>query len=256
VRVIGVLDLRGGAAVRAYAGQRDRYQPIGDAVQIARRYVEEYRLTELYVADLDAIENRGGPERAALQIAHVARPFQGREAGQGRDVIRRIADLGVPLWLDAGVSSVDLARLALDLGAAHVVVGLETLPTFDVLEAICAAIGGARVAFSLDLRNGEPVAGAGIPREAPEQLAARAAEAGAGSVVVIDLARVGTRTGLDVELLARVRKAVPRLGLIAGGGVRSAQDLEKLAGAGCDGALVATALDALFPASRARHLPL
>jgi phosphoribosylformimino-5-aminoimidazole carboxamide ribotide isomerase len=229
VRVIGVVDLRGGSAVRAYAGQRDRYQPIGDAVQLARRYVDEYRLTELYVADLDAIE----------RAIYVARPFQ------GRDVIRRIADLGVPLWLDAGVSSVDSAGLALDLGAAHVVVGLETLPTFDALEAICAAIGGERVAFSLDLRNGEPIAGAGIPQETPEQLAARAADAGAGTVVVIDLARVGTRAGLDVELLARVRKAVPGLGLLAGGGVRGAEDLEKLAGAGCDGALVATALDAL-----------
>jgi phosphoribosylformimino-5-aminoimidazole carboxamide ribotide isomerase len=64
---------------------------------------------------------------------------------------------------------------------------------------------------------------------------------------VIDLARVGTRIGLDVELLARVREAAPGLTLLAGGGVRGAEDLEKLAGAGCDGALVATALDQLYP---------
>jgi phosphoribosylformimino-5-aminoimidazole carboxamide ribotide isomerase len=225
MRVVGVLDIRGSLAVRAYAGQRDRYQPIADAVDLARLYIDRYKLTELYVADLDAI---GGFRMPA------------------RRLIRQIADLGVPLWLDAGVSSVDGARQVLSLGVTYIVVGLETLPSFEALHAICGAIGGERVAFSLDLRNGEPVAGAGIPRETPEQLAARAADAGAASVIVIDLARVGTREGLDFELLARVRQATPRLTLLAGGGVRGAEDLERLAGTGCDGALVATALDALY----------
>ena len=128
----------------------------------------------------------------------------------------------MPLWLDAGVSSLDRARHALDLGAAHVVVGLETLQSFDALQTICAGIGGDRVAFSLDLRGGEPIAGHDIPRETPERLAARAADAGAGSVIVIDLARVGTRVGLDFELIARVREAAPGLTLLAGGGVRGA----------------------------------
>ena len=240
MRVIGVIDLRDGRAVRAYAGRRDRYQPIGDAVELARRYVEHYRLTELYVADLDAIEDRGGPEGPALQVA---RPFQGR----GQDAtIRRIADLSVPLWLDAGISSVERARQAIDLGATHVVVGLETLLSFDALRSICAAVGRERTAFSLDLRAGIPIAGRDIPDEAPPQLAARAAEAGVGTIIVIDLARVGTAAGVDLELLAGVRQAIPGVALFAGGGVRGVEDLERLAGAGCDGALVATALDALY----------
>jgi phosphoribosylformimino-5-aminoimidazole carboxamide ribotide isomerase len=225
VRVIGVIDLRDGRAVRARAGQRDRYQLIGDAVDLARLYVDRHELKELYVAELDAIE-RGRP---------------------AVNTLRQIADLGVPLWLDTGVSSLDHARHALDLGAAHVVVGLETLPSFDVLQAICDGIGGERVAFSLDLRGGEPMAGHDIPRETPEQLAARAANAGAGSVIVIDLARVGTRVGLDFELLVRVREAAPGLTLLAGGGVRGTEDLEQLSAAGYDGALVATALEALYP---------
>jgi uncharacterized protein related to proFAR isomerase len=246
VRVIGVIDLIGGRAVRAYAGRRDQYQPIGDAVDLARRYVDHHAIRELYLADLDAIE----------AASDVARPFQGgdqhRDGGPERTalrLIRQIAAIGVPLWLDAGVSSLDRARHALDLGATHVVVGLETLQSFEALRAICAGIGGDRVAFSLDLRGGEPVAGRDVPRETPERLAARAAHAGAGSVIVIDLARVGTRLGLDVELLARVREATPGVTLLAGGGVRGAEDLETLAGAGCDGVLVATSLDALYPSA-------
>lgn len=227
MRVIGVIDLRDGRAVRAFAGQRDRYQPIGDAVDLARRYVDHYKLTELYVADLDAIE-------------------QSRPASH---TVRRLADLGVPIWLDAGVSSVDRARHVLDMGATHLVVGLETLPSFEALGELCTTIGGEHVAFSLDLRNGRPIAGEGIPRETPEELGSRAAGAGAGTVIVIDLARVGTQSGIDFDLLRRVRTAAPGLTLLAGGGVGGPQDLERLADVGCDGALVATALDALYPST-------
>jgi phosphoribosylformimino-5-aminoimidazole carboxamide ribotide isomerase len=73
-------------------------------------------------------------------------------------------------------------------------------------------------------------------------MASRAAVAGAGAVIVLDLARVGTGSGLDLALLTRVREAAPGVTLLAGGGVRGSEDLVRLAAAGCDGALVATAL--------------
>jgi len=240
VRVIGVVDLRDGRAVRAYAGRREEYQPIGDAVELARSYVDRYGLKEVYVADLDAIE-RGGPERPA---GHRARPVQCRDSAL---VSRRIAALGAPVFLDAGISTVDQALEALALGAAHAVVGLETLPSFDVLRAICDAAGRERVTFSLDLRSGEPVVANDAMRDTPERMAARAVDAGAGSLVVIDLARVGTRRGLDLQLIERIRRSTAGATLLAGGGVRGAADLDRLAAAGCDGALVATAIDTLYP---------
>lgn len=239
MRVIGVVDLAAGRAVHARAGMRERYAPVravagspielGDALALARAYVDRLGLTELYAADLDAIK--------AIDIIQ----------GTSQDaLVAAIAALGAPLWLDAGVSSADRARRALGLGAARVVAGLETLPSFEALKTICAAVGGERVAFSLDLRNGEPVVSpraAQTDREMPAHLAAaRAADAGVGSVIVIDLARVGTGTGLDLALVARVREAVPGLTLVAGGGVRGLEDVARLADAGCDGALVASAL--------------
>jgi phosphoribosylformimino-5-aminoimidazole carboxamide ribotide isomerase len=235
MRVIGVVDLLAGRAVHARAGRRQCYAPVsaiagcpiepGDARALARAYVEQFGLTELYAADLDAI--LGGTPQDAL-IAAVAR-------------------VNAPLWLDAGVSSAGGAQDALRLGAARVVVGLETLPSYDALGRICATIGGNRVVFSLDLRDGEPIVAKGErggipPGEPASVVAARAAAAGAGGVIVLDLARVGTSRGLDLDLIARVREAVPGLTLVAGGGVRGAGDLACLADAGCDGALVASAL--------------
>ena len=233
MRIIGVIDLKGARAVHARGGRRETYQPVqrvagatindGDAVAVGRAYVDRLGLDEIYAADLDALGGR------APQDALVA----------------AVAGIGVPLLLDAGVTSVDRARHALALGAARVVVALETLESFETLRRICDEAGGERVAFSLDLRNGQPIVAAsgGIsPDEAPYALAARAQGAGAGAVIVIDLARVGTGSGLDLDLLARVRGAAPELTLLAGGGVRNVEDLVQLADAGCDGALVATAL--------------
>jgi HisA/HisF family protein len=226
------LDLAAGRAVHARGGRREHYAPVrevaglpidpGDALALAHGYTERLGLTELYAADLDSI----------------------RGAAPQDTVIAGLAALGAPLWLDAGVSTVDRARHALDLGAAGVVVGLETLAAFDALTSICAAIGGDRVAFSLDVRDGEPVvaAAASLRHEPVDLLAARAAGSGVGSVIVIDLARVGGGQGLDMALIARVRDAVPSLTLLAGGGVRGPDDVRRLAAAGCDGVLVATAL--------------
>jgi phosphoribosylformimino-5-aminoimidazole carboxamide ribotide isomerase len=62
------------------------------------------------------------------------------------------------------------------------------------------------------------------------------------AVIVLDLARVGEATGPDVAMVTRVRASAPGTTLIAGGGIRDLADLVRLAEAGCDGALVATAL--------------
>jgi len=235
MRIIGVLDLLRGRAVHARAGRREHYEPVravhgltlqpGDAHALARWYVEQLHLEEIYVADLDALMG-GSPQDS--QIA-------------------ALATIGAPLVVDAGVTSVDRAHRVLAAGADRVIVALETLERYEALAAVCAAVGGERVAFSLDLRNGEPIRApgadaAGICAGPPDRIAARACDAGAGSVIVIDVARVGTDRGLDLELLARVREATPGLTLLAGGGVRDAGDLVQLAGVGCEGALVASAL--------------
>jgi phosphoribosylformimino-5-aminoimidazole carboxamide ribotide isomerase len=150
----------------------------------------------------------------------------------------------VPVWVDAGVTPVAAAEAALGAGAARVIVGLETLRSFTDLAAIGAAVGGNRVAFSLDLRNGRPLLapGASLDAEQVVDLASHAVAAGAEMVIVLDVARVGMGVGLDLDLRRAVRHAAPGVTLVAGGGVRDDADLRALDGAGCDAALVGTAL--------------
>jgi phosphoribosylformimino-5-aminoimidazole carboxamide ribotide isomerase len=232
VQIIGVIDVIGGRAVHARAGARERYAPVqnaagwpidpGNAQTLAEVYTDVLGISEIYAADLDAILNQ--------------RPQD--------DVTRGLASLKASLWLDAGVRSVDDARRAIALGASRVIVGLETLPSFDLLSDICAAVGHDRVAFSLDLLNGQPLVtnGAVDGAESPEEIANLATLSGVSTLIVIDLARVGTGRGIDVELVSRIHSATPATILIAGGGIRGWEDLVKVAKAGCKSALVATAL--------------
>ncbi len=230
MHVIPVLDIRGGRAVHARGGMRERYEPVvsalaphaipGDAVAIAGAYRDVLGAREVYVADLDAIAGGEVQREVLARVARVARE-----------------------WVDAGVATGQEARALMGDGVARVVVGLETLGDFDGLAAVVTAIGAERVAFSLDLRGGVPLAASEAFRRLPPRvLARRAREAGARTVIVLDLARVGAGLGPDVQLVRTVREELPDVMLVAGGGVRGPADLDAVGAAGADAALVATAL--------------
>jgi len=235
--VIPVLDLKAGRAVLARRGLRDAYAPapsvlvpgwqVGDALALARAFHERLGCFEWYVADLDAITG-GRPQRALVRALAALGGCGGR---------------GGRLLVDAGVAGAERARETVSDGAARVVVGLETLPSFDALHDIARAIGHERVVFSLDLRAGRPLLRQGAPFHGTAlELAGVAVAAGAAGVLVLDLARIGTGCGVDLALLGELRRAHPDVELLAGGGVGSARDLERLADARCDAVLVATAL--------------
>jgi phosphoribosylformimino-5-aminoimidazole carboxamide ribotide isomerase len=227
MRVIPVIDLKGAAAVHAVRGERERYRPLrseivagSDPVQMTRAVRDTLGLDELYVADLDAIAGRSVDRET---IAALAREAQ--------------------VMVDAGVMEVAEVGRLLDLGAARVVIGTETLADEQALERLRAALPDAPLVVSLDLRAGRVLSpqpelrGLGAP-----QALARLGRSGVREAIVLDLARVGSGAGPDVALVRELSARFPELQLLAGGGVRDVADLRALAEAGAAGALVATAL--------------
>jgi phosphoribosylformimino-5-aminoimidazole carboxamide ribotide isomerase len=223
MRVIPVIDLKGGVAVHAVRGERESYRPLtsriadgSDPVVVSRAVRERLGLDELYVADLDAIGGeRGHPETLAA-LAREAR-----------------------VMVDAGAATPDAVSRLRELGAARVVIGTETLPNVDAL----ARLPDGPLVVSLDLRAGRVISpDPALTRLDPAEALSRLADAGAREAIVLDLARVGSGEGPDVALLAELHACLPELELLAGGGVRDAGDLRALADAGAAGALVGTAL--------------
>lgn len=250
MRIIGVIDLKSGRAVHARGGRRERYAPVarsaamavdGDPLTLARLYVDHFGLRDVYLADLDTIE-KGRPTKgrpAACAEAPAAR--EGRPLPEMQDQTLRDIGTLAALWVDAGVSDVADARRVLDAGTQTLVVGLETLASFEALAGICAQ-SGRSVAFSLDLRDGVPLSDGAASARTPEEIAQQAIDAGVQSIIVLDVARVGGRAGPDLEMFQRIRRVAGDVPVLAGGGVRDADDLKTLAQAGCAGALVATAI--------------
>jgi phosphoribosylformimino-5-aminoimidazole carboxamide ribotide isomerase len=227
MRVIPVIDLKGGAAVHAVRGERERYRPLrseivagSDPVRVTRAVREALGLDELYVADLDAIAGGPAQREVLAALGHEAR-----------------------VMVDAGVSEIAAVRSLLELGAARVVIGTETLADLAALERLRAELRDAPLALSLDLRAGRVLSPDGeLARLGAGEALARLSHSGVREVIVLDFARVGSGAGPDVALVRELRARFPELELLAGGGVRDLADLRALTEAGASGALVATAL--------------
>ena len=102
MRIIPVIDLRAGEAVHGAGGNRARYEPVksaltsslGDALALAQAYVTVLGTSELYVADLDAIEGRAAQYGMHHRLSRIARS-----------------------WIDAGLRSERDACAVIDAGA-------------------------------------------------------------------------------------------------------------------------------------------
>jgi phosphoribosylformimino-5-aminoimidazole carboxamide ribotide isomerase len=237
LELIPVLDLMRGVAVHARGGARHSYRPVqskllagsaGYPVALARVYRAKLGATSCYVADLDAIEGR--PPQNDL-VRALASPVVG---------------FGPGLMVDAAVTDPATALGLVAEGATHVIVGLETLGGLADLRKIVKAVGGERVIFSLDLRDGKPIH-RGLERIANRdnvglELGARAAEAGCAGVLVLDIASVGSNSGpRNLDLIGAFKRLLG-VRVYSGGGVRSEDDLGVLETAGCDAVLLGTAL--------------
>jgi phosphoribosylformimino-5-aminoimidazole carboxamide ribotide isomerase len=229
MRVLPVLDLKGDVVVRGIAGRRDEYRPVvsrltasAQPLDVARVFRAHFGLTELYLADLDAIAG-AAPSLALYTRLH--------------------AD-GFRLWVDAGIHDNEDAGTIEAGGVERLVAGLETLAGPEALRRLCEEFGGERVVFSLDLKGGRPLSGSpDWGTDDPWSLARRAVDCGVRRLIVLDLTRVGVSAGTGTEeLCGRLTTAYPQVEVVAGGGVRGPGDLLRLRQCGVRGVLIASAL--------------
>ena len=228
MKVLPVLDVKNGLVVHGVAGRRDLYRPIvskltssSDPVEVANAIRNAFGLDQLYLADLDGILQ----QKPNYELYH-----------------RLIAD-GFQLFVDAGVRQPSEAlRVQSDRGI-HVVAGLETCRTPDDLARIVACT--SNLTFSLDLLCNIPRFSndaSGWSHELDE-IIRQVVQANVMSIIVLDLSDVGMWTGGSTDSICQfIRQQFPNVQLIAGGGVRSRDDLSRLSNLGVDAVLVASAL--------------
>jgi len=226
VRVIPCLDVDAGRVVKGvnFLGLRDA----GDPVELAAAY------------DAD-----GADELVFLDITASS---QGRETMY--DLLARTADqVFIPLTVGGGVRSADDVDRLLRAGADKVAVNTAAIERPALLAELSGRFGSQCVVVSVDARRAPGTDGAGYEVTThggrrgtgldAVAWAARAAELGAGEILLNSMDADGTKAGFDLPMISAVRAAVG-VPVVASGGAGQAADFAPAVAAGADAVLAAS----------------
>jgi cyclase len=222
VRVIPCLDVDAGRVVKGV--QFTSLRDAGDPVELAAAY------------------DRAGADE--LTFLDITASSQGR--GTMYDVVRRTAEqVFIPLTVGGGVrSAADVDRL-LRAGADKVALNTAAVARPELLRETAHRFGAQCVVLSVDARRSESGfevtthggrRGTGIDAVS---WAGRAAELGAGEILLNSVDADGTKRGFDLDLIAAVRRAVP-VPVIASGGAGTLAHFGQAIDAGADAVLAAS----------------
>lgn len=225
-----MLDLLNGQVVHAVKGVREKYQPVksmlcdsSEPIHVARAFREQLGADELYVADLDAIQT-------GEQASH-------------RELIETLLRERFKILLDAGVADKEMAYRWLKSGIEKVIIGSETLSNWETLQELPTHIPAQHLIFSLDMRGGRILSRCSkLARMDQFSILEQLLASGWHEIILLDLERVGSEAGIDLEMVGRVRNQFPELSLVLGGGITGMEELLALKQLGVAGALMATML--------------
>jgi len=229
IRVIPCLDVDAGRVVKGV--NFENLRDAGDPVELARSYGEQ-GADELTFLDVTASSG----DRATTY-----------------DVVRRTAEqVFIPLTVGGGVRTVDDVDRLLRSGADKVGVNTAAIARPELIAETAARFGSQVLVLSADVRRRRADDGSvtddvevtthggrtGTGLDAIEWCV-RAAELGAGEILLNSMDADGTRAGFDLDLIARVRREVS-IPVIASGGAGAVEHFAPAVRAGADAVLAAS----------------
>lgn len=229
IRVIPCLDVDAGRVVKGV--NFENLRDAGDPVELARSYGEQ-GADELTFLDVTASSG----DRATTY-----------------DVVRRTAEqVFIPLTVGGGVRTVDDVDRLLRSGADKVGVNTAAIARPELIAETADRFGSQVLVLSADVRRRRREDGTatddvevtthggrtGTGLDAIEWCV-RAAELGAGEILLNSMDADGTKAGFDLDLIARVRREVT-IPVIASGGAGAVEHFAPAVRAGADAVLAAS----------------
>lgn len=201
------IDLRGGRCVRLVQGRADAETVYSDdPVAVARAFAEA-GARRLHVVDLDGA-------------------FEGLP--RNLDVVTAIVQaVDIPVELGGGIRDMAAVDEVLRRGVQWVILGTAAVEQPELVDEACRRHPG-RILVGIDARNGQVAVRGWVEGTAVDAvaLARDMGRRGVEEIIFTDIARDGTLQGPNLEALARVAAAGPRV--IASGGVSSLDDVRAL----------------------------
>ncbi|WP_346007206.1 imidazole glycerol phosphate synthase subunit HisF [Janibacter terrae] len=229
VRVIPCLDVDAGRVVKGV--NFENLRDAGDPVELARRYGQQ-GADELTFLDVTASSS----DRATTY-----------------DVVTRTAEeVFIPLTVGGGVRTVEDVDRLLRCGADKVGVNTAAIARPELISEVADRFGAQVLVLSADVRrrtaeDGSPAGGFEVTTHGGRtrtgidavEWCARAAQLGAGEILLNSMDADGTKAGFDLELIRAVRAEVS-IPVIASGGAGAAAHFPPAVEAGADAVLAAS----------------
>lgn len=199
-RIIPCLDVRDGRTVKGvnFVDIRDA----GDAVELAKRYVQE-GADELVFLDITATIER----RKTLT-----------------ELVTRVArEINIPFTVGGGIHSLDDARAIIQAGADKVSLNSAAVKRPELITEIAGQFGSQCVVLAIDTnyQNNEWIVythGGKTPTDLRTiDWAKEGVRRGAGEILLTSMNNDGTKDGFAIDITAAVSEAVP-IPVIASGG--------------------------------------
>ena len=222
LELLPAVDVKDGRAVRLVQGELAKESIYGAPLEVALEF-QAAGAEWLHLVDLDAAFGRGSN---ATLLAEV------------------VASLDIKVELSGGIRDDESLKRALATGCTRVNLGTAALEDPEWTAKVIKQYGD-RIAVGLDVR-GTTLAARGWTKEGGElfETIERLDRDGCSRYIVTDVAKDGTLTGPNLELLKSVCAAT-KAPVVASGGVSSLADIAAIAALveiGVEGSIVGKAL--------------
>jgi phosphoribosylformimino-5-aminoimidazole carboxamide ribotide isomerase len=223
MEIIPAIDIIGGKCVRLTQGDYSQKTVYGDDPLEMARGFEQAGIKRLHLVDLDGAK--------AKRIIN-------------KDVLQSIAqDTSLKVDFGGGVQSDEDIELAFQAGASQVTGGSVAVRNPQLFEQWLERYGSEKIILGADAKDRKIAIGGWEETTAVDVISFIKAhvDKGVRYVICTDVDKDGLLQGPSVALYEDILKEIPKVKLIASGGVSSLKDLEELQQCGVYGVIVGKA---------------
>lgn len=210
IRVIPVLLIHNGGLVKSVQFKKHKY--VGDPINAVKIFNEK-EVDEIIILDIDASAKRQVPNFKLVEEI--------------------CGEAFMPLAYGGGVKTLEDAQRLLYNGAEKIVLNTSLFEQPKVIESIARQFGNQSVIASIDYKisrfGKSKVYGTNGTKKTkwtPQELAKKAADCGAGEIMLNNINRDGTYKGYDLGTLQQIAENVD-IPLIACGGAGAIEDFQQ-----------------------------
>jgi phosphoribosylformimino-5-aminoimidazole carboxamide ribotide isomerase len=227
-RIIPVLDILDSKAVHAKKGERADYKPLNlkliqssNPIEIVELLNQKFNFKEFYIADLDAIIKKKPNFEILLKILDIP---------------------NIKVMIDPGIVNKDDLLTYSKLKLNKLILGLETLEDFEIIEESLANFGQNKIIVSIDMFQEKIISNIKqLKSQNILHVIKKIEDLGVKEVILLDLFRVGQKIGGIPPLYLEIRRIFSG-NLLIGGGIKDFNDITMYKDKKFSGILIATAL--------------